>query len=1060
KAAGLTLDELKVVLEERLKATIRFPQVSVTLVAYGPRGNKIYVFGEVLQPGKYDLGVGMTLAEAIAAAGGLTPRADAQHVRVTGQGKLPRILNVERLLFQGDLSQNVELQAGDVIIVPAAEIMVLGAVQKPGRFPLNRDMRVMEALGAAGGTTEQANLRQVVIVHRTGERTTVDLWAFLNQMNLLQNAPLQAGDVVFVPSVAEDLSQGIAVFGLVNQPGIYPYRPGMKVLEALGLAGLSEEEPVDEATLLRGGVPAQTIDLEKLLREGDLSQNLELQPGDRLIVRRVQYRVHVLGQVEQAGTYTVPRGATLVNVLGAAGNFREDADLRRITIIRGAERLQCDFRRLLEEGDLNQDALLQDGDVILVPRLDPRGEIFVLGAVAQPGPHVMREGEDLYTALSLAGGILAQAGTRLEALINRGGKTLRADLHRLFREGDLSQNLPLQRGDVVVVREVVVEFTVVGAVKQPGSYRWEEGMRLFNALTLAGGVEEEADLHRVSILRGAQRFTYDLSAVQEGQIEQNAPVQPKDVVLVPSRGQITVVGMVTAPGRYPLQEEMRVLDALAVAGHTLEKADLRHVQVLRAGSRLIVDLTLIQREGNLAQNVLLQPQDIVFVPAQEPQEVVVVGAVEQPGVYPLTEEMRLLDALALAGHAREDADLRQVQVQRGEQQLTLNVRAVLEEARLDQNVPLQPGDIILVPTAKQGEAAVFGQVERPGMVPVTAESCLLDVLSAAGGAKPEADLGAITVLRGPKRLTYNLERLMTAGDLSQNAPVKPGDVVVVPQAAVRKVLIYGDGVAQPGSYRLPTEATLLDLLTTAGGVTEGADLSRITVTRGTQVIPVDLTRLQAQGDVSVNLTLQSGDRVHIPRRDRVFVLGEVERPGAYLPAEEPTLLDLITAAGGLTEEADFNHIYLYRGEEVFTVDLDAIRRAGRLEANLVIQPGDRIFVPPQEQIMVFGAVQEPGKQTFQPGQSLLDLLVSVGLTENADLSDVALIRRVPGAVEPVIIRANLQRTMREGDASQNPVLQSGDMVFVPPKARRREWNVRTFVDLAWGLDILSRIFRW
>ena len=120
KLAGLTLDEAKAVLIERMSEYLRVPDLSLLMKSYGPR--KVYVMGEVKTPGIHQLGVdNLNSYAAISSAGGVTSRGrstQVQVLRVVGDTMYYRQLNIKNYIKKHDLTQNVVLQDGDIVYVP------------------------------------------------------------------------------------------------------------------------------------------------------------------------------------------------------------------------------------------------------------------------------------------------------------------------------------------------------------------------------------------------------------------------------------------------------------------------------------------------------------------------------------------------------------------------------------------------------------------------------------------------------------------------------------------------------------------------------------------------------------------------------------------------------------------------------------------------------------------------------------------------------------------------------------------------------------------------------
>ena len=120
KLAGLTLDEAKAVLMERMGQYLRFPDMSLIMRSYGPR--KVYVMGEVGAPGIHELAAdNLNAYAALSSAGGIKRRGrstQVQVLRVVGDTMYYKTLNIKNYIKKHDLTQNVILQDGDIIYVP------------------------------------------------------------------------------------------------------------------------------------------------------------------------------------------------------------------------------------------------------------------------------------------------------------------------------------------------------------------------------------------------------------------------------------------------------------------------------------------------------------------------------------------------------------------------------------------------------------------------------------------------------------------------------------------------------------------------------------------------------------------------------------------------------------------------------------------------------------------------------------------------------------------------------------------------------------------------------
>lgn len=175
KAGGMSLRAFENELKKKLAdGYFRNPQVTVAVEQY--RSQRVFVMGEVRQPGPVPLTGGMTLIEALSRAGSTLPSASGEIAIVRApqgaQGPvLPgaitgaEILRASiRDLEAGSLKQNIELRDGDTIFVPRAEdVYVFGEVKNPGAYSIKTDTTVLQALSLAGGVTPNGAMNRIQI---------------------------------------------------------------------------------------------------------------------------------------------------------------------------------------------------------------------------------------------------------------------------------------------------------------------------------------------------------------------------------------------------------------------------------------------------------------------------------------------------------------------------------------------------------------------------------------------------------------------------------------------------------------------------------------------------------------------------------------------------------------------------------------------------------------------------------------------------------------------------------------------------------------------------------
>lgn len=302
-------------------------------------------------------------------------------------------------------------------------------------------------------------------------------------------------------------------------------------------------------------------------------------------------KVAVAGEVKQPGVYTFEALLTLTQALQQAGGVTAGANLRQVEVRRlqpqgqgGRVVMTANLWDLINQGELEQDLLLQDGDSIFIPtatalslreaqRLSTAtfamqpGEtiqVAVLGQVQRPGTHTLGgEVQTVSAAIQAAGGITQGANVRaieVHRTTTQGqDQVIALDFWKLLQEGEVAQDLPLRPGDSVIIPQAelntndysalalstlspdTIAVNLVGEVKRPGTLELSPNTPLIQAILAAGGFSEEASRGSVELVRlnpdGTviqRQIEVDLS--QGLDAEENPPLQPNDTIVVGRSG--------------------------------------------------------------------------------------------------------------------------------------------------------------------------------------------------------------------------------------------------------------------------------------------------------------------------------------------------------------------------------------------------------------------------------------------------------------------------------------------------------------------------------------------
>ena len=288
--------------------------------------------------------------------------------------------------------------------------------------------------------------------------------------------------------------------------------------------------------------------------------------------------------------------------------------------------------------------------------------------------------------------------------------------------------------------------------------------------------------------------------------------------------------------------------------------------------------------------------------------------------------------------------------------------------------------------------------------------------------------------------------------------IKRPNVTVELAASARKGVVVTGAVKTPGAYQLESGGRLMDAIAAAGGVLPQCDLTKISITRGSDktAATYDLVTYKQTADNSLNPEVESGDIVTVPDTipitGEIFMTGEVVQRGAIPLREGMTVRDAVGAAGGFTANADpINSTIKHTGQPT-SVSLNiAGAMQGDPAADVLLKNGDWIYIPAIQQqgtFSVFGEVNNPGIFPIRGKVQVTDAIAQAGgLTQRAK----AAARVISASGGPVIL--DISKIMN--GTAQNNEIKPGDTVFVD----RRRQGIDPFRAIGAGASLLWAIIR-
>ncbi|SFV55278.1 Capsule polysaccharide export protein [hydrothermal vent metagenome] len=629
-------------------------------------------------------------------------------------------------------------------------------------------------------------------------------------------------------------------------------------------------------------------------------------------------QVNLTGYVPAPGVYNLQSLSTIKDLLIAAHGVGKIGSIRNVYLKRNGKLLKIiDFYTLIKDGNIVDTTLLKDGDVVFIPRA--KNLVALDGDVYLKAIYEMRDGEQLKDLLAFSGGLKPDASNKY-IKIKRFEKNASI---KVFIKA-LGSGFRVKNGDRVFVYKISQlnnkEVFVYGNIDKPGSYPMPKDGSLKTLLTK---------------LQYLKNTAYDYALVKrfDDSIVSFNIKNPKDIKLglrdsiyifnkyqIQANEYVTIKGnVVKKVGKYRYLQGETLQDLINNAG-TLGLFNKHKVQVVSWATGVPV-LHFVDYEKN--PKFKLQKYDEVtlfdetfFNPIKF---IAVTGEVNKPNLYTYSKEMRLKDAITMAGWFSSKANRNYIELIRYSIKNNTRERKFYTLSDANLSFKLHAFDEInikrIINWNERKTVTLEGEVKYPGVYVIKSGDRLSDVIERAGGFTKEAYLYASVFSRESvkklqqKRLKDMLYKLKRKSAIIAASAKGAGEGTIDAQGLLSSI----DGLIEDAKNYNPIGRIALKL-------------------------DSNLTKFKTS---QYNIVLKDKDKLIIPSKtDSILVTGEVLNESAFVYSKDDAK-SYINQAGGLSADAD---------ETYFVVHANGFSEKGDFGSWIGgdiddLLPGDVIVVP-------------------------------------------------------------------------------------------------------------------
>lgn len=628
--------------------------------------------------------------------------------------------------------------------------------------------------------------------------------------------------------------------------------------------------------------------------------------------------------------------------------------------------------------------------------------VFITGETFRPGSYAVSAVTTLFNALYVSGGP-SDIGSLRDIRLIRNQKTIRVDFYDYLLRGDASNDIPLQAGDTIFIPPVRKIVEIRGELLRPGMYELKNGEKLTELVEIAGGAKTSALLDKIlleSIRPNREKIVVEVD-LSKSEPSPNPNLYDGDVVTVQAilptiQNMVELEGAVERPGIYELKKGMKVADLFSDVNRPLADFYETRADVVRLNPDLktttLIPINLGKAlENQPEHNIALANRDKVLVYSEwdvryiPPRVVKIFGAVQRPGQYIRSDNMKLRD-LFLAAGGPQPGYYEIMEVARARRTGKVEIIKIDLDAFMKGeetlNIILEDEDVVMVKTKteffdKPLYVTISGEVKYPGTYALrTRKDRISDLIKRAGGytelAYPkgavfmrkmgniqfEEQQADLDILNKIVNVTNELEY---GRQVAKNNYLSAKEQQGMAKSAINIPTVYGGGSAAEAAAVGMTPLLSDSVGQTVGKVFDVGGQLPSTVSMARQFgeeelqpserIIVNMSNAVESPGRDNDLILMEGDSIEVRQKPAtVSVIGGVMRPTLISYEHKQKKVGLfrkvvasaspeyyIAMAGGYTEDSNPERVVILR------VDGSIIP----LEELGAVEEGDIIYVPPK-----------------------------------------------------------------------------------------------------------------